>query len=71
MPLVCVSANWIHLETTDVNLQLGYVVCQENKERIIPIGNVSKEALNLYLEEGRKVFVKDDSGACAILKLLR
>lgn len=32
----------IHLETTDVNLQLGYVVCQENKERIIPIGNVSK-----------------------------
>ena len=51
----------IHLETTDVNLQLGYVVCQENKERIIPIGNVSKEALNLYLEEGRKVFVKDDS----------
>ncbi len=35
----------IHLETTDVNLQLGYVVCQENKERIIPIGNVSKEAL--------------------------
>ena len=51
----------IHLETTDINLQLGYVVCQENKERIIPIGNVSKEALNLYLEEGRKVFVKDDS----------
>ena len=51
----------IHLETTDVNLQLGYVVCQENKERIIPIGNVSKEALNLYLEEGRKVFVKDDT----------
>ena len=42
-------------------LELLYVVCQENKERIIPIGNVSKEALNLYLEEGRKVFVKDDS----------
>ena len=42
----------IHLETTDVNLQLGYVVCQENKERIIPIGNVSKEALNLYLDQG-------------------
>jgi len=50
----------IHLETTDVNLQLGYVVCQENKERIIPIGNVSKEALTLYLNEGRKAFVKDD-----------
>ena len=51
----------IHLEITDVNLQLGYVVCQENKERIIPIGNVSKEALTLYLDKGRKVFVKDDA----------
>ena len=51
----------IHLEVSDVNLQMGYVVCQENKERIIPIGNVSKEALDLYLDKGRNVFVKDDS----------
>lgn len=49
----------IHLQTDDVNLQFGYVVCQENKERIIPIGNVSKEALTVYLEKGRDVFVKD------------
>ena len=49
----------IHLETTDVNLQLGYVVCQENKERIIPIGNVSKEALNLYLEEALTRYMQD------------
>ena len=49
----------IHLQTDDVNLQFGYVVCQENKERIIPIGNVSKEALAVYLERGRSVFVKD------------
>ncbi len=33
----------IHLQISDVNLQLGYVVCHENKERIIPIGNVSKK----------------------------
>ena len=59
----------IHLETTDVNLQLGYVVCQENKERIIPIGTVSKEALKLYLEEGRKVFVKDDTETCLVRQL--
>ena len=51
----------IHLETIDVNLQLGYVVCQENKERIIPIGNVSKEALKLYLEEGRNNFFQQIS----------
>lgn len=51
----------IHLEVSDVNLQVGYVVCQENKERIIPVGNVSKEALDLYLDKGRDVFVKDDN----------
>ena len=51
----------IHLETDDVNLTFGYVVCQENKERIIPIGNVSKDALTVYLEKGRSVFVKDSS----------
>ena len=51
----------IHLEVSDVNLQMGYVVCQENKERIIPVGNVSKEALDLYLDKGRDVFVKDDN----------
>ena len=51
----------IHLETDDVNLIFGYVVCQENKERIIPIGNVSKDALAVYLEKGRSVFVKDSS----------
>lgn len=49
----------LHLKTEDVNLSLGYVVCQERKERIIPIGNVSRDALNLYLENGRQVFVKD------------
>ena len=49
----------LHLKIEDVNLSLGYVVCQERKERIIPIGNVSRDALNLYLENGRQVFVKD------------
>lgn len=51
----------IHLEVLDVNLQMGYVICQENKERIIPIGSVSREALEVYLDKGRNVFVKDDS----------
>lgn len=51
----------IHLEVMDVNLQMGYVICQENKERIIPIGSVSREALEVYLDKGRNVFVKDDS----------
>ena len=51
----------IHLKTTDVNLNLGYVTCHESgKERIIPIGNVSRTALYQYLDRSRRVLVKDD-----------
>lgn len=51
----------IHLHTTDVNLQFGYVTCHDNgKERIIPIGNVSRDALLRYIELARGAFVKDD-----------
>ena len=51
----------LHLQIFDVNLQFGYVVCQENgKERIIPIGIPCKKAMERYLERGRTVFVKDD-----------
>ena len=52
----------LHLEVSDVNLQFGYVTCHEHeKERIIPIGNVSRDALLLYFEKARNTFVKDDS----------
>ncbi|WP_373217662.1 site-specific tyrosine recombinase XerD [Ruminococcus sp. 5_1_39BFAA] len=52
----------IHLETQDANLQFGYVTCHENgRERIIPIGNVCREALLLYMEKARNAFVKEDS----------
>ncbi len=52
----------IHLELDDVNLQLGYVTCHDSgKERVIPIGNVSRKALCRYMEEGRPVFVKENT----------
>lgn len=52
----------IHLHTTDVNLQFGYVTCHDNgKERIIPIGNVSRSALLRYVEMARGAFVKDEA----------
>ena len=36
----------IHLQITDINLQMGYVICHDSeKERIIPIGNVSRNAI--------------------------
>lgn len=50
----------IHLRVEDVNLPFGYVVCHDHeKERIIPIGNVSKKALTRYMEQGRSYFVKE------------
>ena len=52
----------IHLQISDINLNLGYVTCHENgKERVIPIGNVSRGALYQYLNRSRRVFVKDDT----------
>ena len=50
----------LHLQIFDVNLQFGYVVCNENgKERIIPIGIPCKKAMERYLQTARTVFVKD------------
>lgn len=52
----------IHLHTSDLNLQFGYITCHDHgKERIIPIGNVSKKALAQYMETARGEFVKDDT----------
>ena len=49
----------IHLELDDVNLRLSYVTCHEGtRERVIPIGKVSRDVLELYLRESRPVFVK-------------
>ena len=51
----------LHLQIFDVNLQFGYVVCNENgKEMIIPIGIPCKNAMERYLQTARTVFVKDE-----------
>ncbi len=51
----------IHLQVSDVNLRLSYVTCNEaGKERVIPIGSVSRDALQRYLLESRPVFVKNN-----------
>ena len=50
----------IHLQITDINLQMGYVICHDSeKERIIPIGNVSRNAILQYMEHSRGFFVKN------------
>ena len=50
----------LHLQISDVNLQLGYVICHDHeKERIIPIGIPCKKALEKYMAVSRPAFVEN------------
>lgn len=52
----------IALQMTDVNLQMGFLVCKENnKERVIPFGNKARKALLDYMEKGREAMVADEN----------
>ena len=52
----------INLKLSDVNLKLGYIVCDAgNKERIIPFGSKAKNALNNYINITRKEMISDTS----------
>lgn len=49
----------ISLKLSDVNLQLGYIVCKDrNKERIVPFGMTAKNALLRYINEARMIMLK-------------
>lgn len=50
----------ITLKVSDVNLQMGFIVCKDtNKERIIPFGEKAKQALVEYLEHSREIMIED------------
>lgn len=50
----------IGLKLTDVNLKMEYIKCQDShKERIIPFGNVAKDAVSRYLAEGRTELIRE------------
>lgn len=49
----------ISLNLDDLNIELGCIKCNGNKERIIPIGKVALGALDNYLKNYRKSFEKD------------
>lgn len=52
----------IALKVSDVNLQMEYLNCNDaHKERAIPFGNVARDALRKYLQEGRTKLIEDDS----------
>lgn len=49
----------VHLELTDVNLSVGFITCRdEQKERNVPFGRMTKKALVDYLENSRESLLK-------------
>ena len=51
----------ISLNLEDINLEEGYVVCKSGeKQRTIPLGEMSIKALKDYIENARKVLIKKD-----------
>ena len=51
----------ISLNIDDVNLEEGYVTCKTgNKQRTIPLGIMSLNALKEYVEDARDVLIKND-----------
>lgn len=56
----------ISLKVSDINLQMEYVTCADNhKERIIPFGKKAKDALRVYLKDGRDKLVEQED--CELL----
>ena len=48
----------VHLELSDLNLRMGYIVCTEHsKERMIPFGSMARKSLEDYLDRGRPALV--------------
>ena len=51
----------ISLNIDDVNLEEGYVLCKNgNKNRTIPIGNLSLKALKEYVNVARNILIKSE-----------
>lgn len=50
----------IELKTSDVHLMMGFVQCfgKGSKERIVPLGDTAKQAIEKYLDNGRPELVK-------------
>ena len=52
----------ISLNVEDINLEQGYATCRNGrKERTVPIGNLSLKALKDYMQNARKVMIKDEN----------
>ncbi len=51
----------IGLNMSDVNLQVGYIICRDgHKERIVPFGAPAKRALTEYIKNARKLMIREE-----------
>lgn len=51
----------INLTTTNINLSDGYVICEQGYgKRVIPLGQISIDAMRTYLEESRPFLIKNE-----------
>jgi integrase/recombinase XerD len=51
----------INIKTCEVNTNLNIISIRGTKERLVPLSNTSKEALNLYLENFRSKKSREDN----------
>ncbi|HLR51866.1 MAG TPA: site-specific tyrosine recombinase XerD [Candidatus Avamphibacillus sp.] len=58
----------ISLEVSDLHLMMGFVRCmgKGSKERIVPLGDVAKEALEDYIHHSRSILLKNQAGIQAL-----
>ena len=52
----------ISLNIDDVNVEESFVTCNsENKKRMIPLGSISLQALQEYIENSRPILIRDEN----------
>lgn len=54
----------ISLKLENVNLPIGFIVCRdEHRERTVPFGKITRQALERYLKEARNILLKGKESA--------
>ena len=54
----------IGLQLEDLNLPIGFITCRDqNKERTVPFGKITKQALEQYLDQARSILLKGKESA--------
>ena len=60
----------ISLDIDDVNIEEGYVTCKNgNKQRVIPLGTMSLNALKEYIDKSRNVLIRDEKNRALFVNI--